>query len=147
MIEIREALDPAALADCLAIRRAVFIEEQGVSEAEEMDGLDAQCRHFLAVERGRSVGAARVKPLDGPDWPDGGWKVQRVAVRAEARGRGVGRALMAHIAAMFSDGRPVALDSQVSALGFYERLGFCAEGPEFLDAGIPHRRMRLRAGV
>ena len=35
-------------------------------------------------------------------------------------------------------------DAQVRAIGFYERLGFRAEGGEFLDAGIPHRRMRLR---
>ena len=28
------------------------------------------------------------------------------------------------------------------ALGFYERLGYVAYGPEFADAGMPHRAMR-----
>lgn len=30
------------------------------------------------------------------------------------------------------------LHAQVQALGFYERLGYSAEGPEYPDAGIPH---------
>jgi hypothetical protein len=37
----------------------------------------------------------------------------------------------------------VALDAQVSAIGFYEREGFIAYGPEFQDAGLAHRAMRL----
>ena len=40
----------------------------------------------------------------------------------------------------------VHLNSQTSAIGFYARLGFQAEGPEFLEVGIPHRRMYLRFG-
>jgi predicted GNAT family N-acyltransferase len=27
-------------------------------------------------------------------------------------------------------------------VGFYQKLGFSAEGPEFMEAGIPHRQMR-----
>jgi predicted GNAT family N-acyltransferase len=36
------------------------------------------------------------------------------------------------------------LESQTHAIPFYERLGYAAEGPEYLDCGIPHRLMRLR---
>ncbi|NNF91454.1 MAG: GNAT family N-acetyltransferase, partial [Boseongicola sp.] len=35
------------------------------------------------------------------------------------------------------------LGAQTSATGFYEVLGFAAIGPEFIDAGIPHREMVL----
>ena len=35
------------------------------------------------------------------------------------------------------------LGSQTHAIGFYERLGFTATGPEYMDAGIPHRDMTL----
>jgi ElaA protein len=35
------------------------------------------------------------------------------------------------------------LGAQVHALGFYERLGFVAVGPVYLDAGIEHRDMVL----
>ena len=38
--------------------------------------------------------------------------------------------------------RVVALSAQTHALGFYERLGYTAYGPEFDDAGLPHRWMR-----
>jgi len=34
------------------------------------------------------------------------------------------------------------LGSQTHAIGFYERLGFTPFGPEYDDAGIPHRDMR-----
>ena len=35
----------------------------------------------------------------------------------------------------------VLLSSQVSAIPFYERLGYRADGPVYEDAGIPHRDM------
>jgi len=37
----------------------------------------------------------------------------------------------------------VILGARTRAIGFYEGLGFVAEGPEFDDAGIPHRLMVL----
>ena len=40
--------------------------------------------------------------------------------------------------------REAVLDAQTGALGFYRGLGFTTEGPEFLEGGLPHRRMRLR---
>ncbi len=36
----------------------------------------------------------------------------------------------------------MALSSQTYAIPFYERLGYTAHGPEFDDAGLPHRWMR-----
>ncbi|MEO1460222.1 MAG: GNAT family N-acetyltransferase [Pseudomonadota bacterium] len=74
-----------------------------------------------------------------------GAKIQRVAVARRARGTGLGQALMRAMLASHAlvAARPVWLEAQVPALGFYERLGFVAEGPEFLDAGMPHRRMIL----
>jgi predicted GNAT family N-acyltransferase len=37
----------------------------------------------------------------------------------------------------------VALHAQVHALEFYRKHGFAAHGPEFLEAGIPHRAMTI----
>ncbi|GAA2909432.1 hypothetical protein GCM10020221_01830 [Streptomyces thioluteus] len=49
------------------------------------------------------------------------------AVEDEARRRGLKR---------------VYLEAQTHALGFYERLGYTAHGPEFDEgSGIPHRAM------
>ena len=118
------------------IRRIVFIEEQRVPLDEEWDGRDPQCRHFLALLERRPVGTARLLP-DG--------HIGRVAVLREARGRGIGEALMvAAIETARRHGHPrVELAAQTHALAFYENLGFQAFGEEFLDAGIPHRNMKL----
>lgn len=123
--------------DAGEIRRVVFIEEQRVPREEEWDGRDEDCRHFLAIDNdGKALGTARLLP-DG--------HIGRVAVLKEARGRGIGLALMdAAIASARRRGDPcVALSAQVHALAFYERLGFRVHGDTFLDAGIPHRNMTL----
>lgn len=130
----------ADIATCRALRRRVFIEEQGVSEADEVDDLDGEAIHLLATVAGRPVGTARLL-IEG----DTG-KIGRVCVLAEARGKGIGaaliRAAVADLAAMPGVSR-AKLGAQVHALGFYERLGFVAVGPVYLDAGIEHRDMVL----
>jgi ElaA protein len=124
---------------CQALRRVVFIEEQGVSAADEVDGLDDEAIHLLAFDGGRAVGTARllVKGRVG--------KIGRVCVVPEVRGTGLGAALIRAALAELARVPGVAeayLGSQSHATGFYEKLGFAAEGEEFLDAGIPHRHMR-----
>lgn len=136
--KIRPATWPDDAPAIRAVRRRVFIEEQKVSEAEEWDGLDADCRHVLAEDAGsRAIGTGRLKP-DG--------KIGRVAVLRHWRGRGVGVALVRELISMarHADLPECYLHAQTYALGFYEKLGFVAEGEEFLDANIPHKAMRLR---
>ncbi|WP_371133945.1 GNAT family N-acetyltransferase [Tabrizicola sp.] len=138
MIHIAPTRDIAA---CRALRRAVFIEEQGVSEAIEVDDLDDQAIHLLATDNGTPVGSARLL-VDGTIG-----KVGRVCVLAHARGTGLGAALMRAAVAEFRTipgVTKVKLGAQTHALRFYERLGFTATGPEYLQAGIPHRDMILR---
>ncbi len=137
MIEIAPTRD---IATCRWLRRVVFIEEQGVSEADEVDDLDDQAIHLLAQLDGQPVGSARLL-VQGETG-----KVGRVCVLRTARGLGLGAALMRAAVAEFSGiagVRRVKLGAQTHALGFYERLGFVATGPEYLDAGIPHRDMVL----
>ncbi|RFU14177.1 GNAT family N-acetyltransferase [Rhodobacteraceae bacterium W635] len=132
----RTAADRAA---CFAVREAVFMREQGVPPDEEWDGLDEVCTHFLAGDADAPAGCARLASEGEAA------KVQRVAVMPSHRGTGLGarllRAVLDH--ARQAGFRVVVLDSQVQAIGFYEKLGFRAHGPEFLDAGIRHRAMSL----
>ena len=136
MIRIAVTDDIAA---CRALRRVVFIEEQGVSEADELDDLDGVAVHLLATVDGRPMGSARIVPGKGYG------KIGRVCVLAEARGTGLGAALMrAAVEECRRLGLQTArLGAQTHALGFYEALGFQAIGPVFDDAGIPHREMTL----
>ena len=126
---------PDDLDACLLLRRKVFIEEQGVPEADEFDEYDARAVHFLACDGDVPVGTARILVLE----PIG--KIGRVCVLASHRGSGFGAALI--LAALDwlrtqPDVRVARLGAQSHALGFYQRLGFAVVGPEYLDAGIPH---------
>jgi predicted GNAT family N-acyltransferase len=121
----------------LDLRDIVFIQEQGVPEPRERDGLDVDCLHVLARdESGRPIGCGRLTSAH---------KIGRMAVLAPWRGQGVGVALLRELIARARlQGWPeVALDAQVSAIGFYEREGFVAHGEEFEDGGLAHRAMRL----
>ena len=123
---------------CMAIRQRVFVEEQNVPPELEHDEYDATAVHLLARDaEGRAVGTARLL-IDGA-----AAKIGRVAVLAEARGTGAGLALIrAALAELRHRGVAEArLGSQTHAIGFYEKLGFAAEGLEYDDAGIPHRDM------
>lgn len=127
------------LETCRHLRRRVFIDEQGVTEAEEWDGRDDEAIHLLGWIEDRPVATARIF-REG----DTG-KIGRVCVLREARGTGAGAAVMrAAIDAIRNDGaRFVKLSSQTHAVPFYERLGFAAVGAVYEDAGIPHRDMEL----
>jgi predicted GNAT family N-acyltransferase len=125
---------------CFRIRTVVFVEEQNVPLEEEMDSYDATAVHFLLVTAcdDTPVGTARLLDKEGEA------KIGRVAVLKGFRGVGLGLVLMEGVMAEARrlGFREAVLDAQTYAIPFYERLGFAAEGEEFLDAGIPHYRMR-----
>ena len=128
------------IATCRALRRIVFIEEQGVSEADEVDDLDDQAIHLLATLDGVPVGSARLLPMGKVG------KVGRVCVLAQARGTGLGAALMRAAVDHYRTLpgiETVKLGAQTHALGFYEGLGFQPVGEVYMDAGIEHRDMVL----
>lgn len=136
-IDLADWSNPDQRAALLALRETVFIQEQGVPEQRERDGLDGDCWHVLArAGNGEPIGCGRLAPQR---------KIGRLAVLAEWRRHGVGTALLGELTARArtQGWADVTLDAQVSALGFYERAGFQAYGDVFDDAGLPHRKMRL----
>jgi predicted GNAT family N-acyltransferase len=146
---VRIAEDPADREACFAVRKEVFVREQGVPEDIEYDAYDAEAVHVLAVrEEGVPLGTGRLLSGDAAAAKNGGdpsvGSLGRLAVTREARGLGVGAALVRAIeeAARARGLTAVDLHAQTHALGFYERLGYEVYGPEFPDAGIPHRAMR-----
>jgi len=117
------------------IRRIVFCDEQGVSLAEEFDGLDDACRHYLVSVDTRGVGTARTRALDS-----GETKIERVAVLKEYRGLGAGSLLMRRILEEIGPA-PMVLNAQFRTKSFYKALGFSAVGDLFEEAGIEHVKM------
>ncbi len=129
-----EATWAAHAAALKAVRRAVFVAEQGITEAEEWDGEDEHSRHFLAEDQdGQPIGTARLLPSG---------QIGRMAVLPKWRHQGIGARLLCLAVTAGGDQR-VFLHAQVDAIGFYERAGFVAAGEPFLEAGITHRRMAL----
>lgn len=121
-----------------ALRREVFVIEQKVPEDLEIDAEDMTATHIVGIADGAVVAVLRVL------WKDDHAKIGRVAVAASHRGLGLG-AEMIRFAVTHAAGKGQEccyLESQSDKVGFYERLGFIAYGDEFMDAGIPHRKMR-----
>ncbi|MFJ8080583.1 GNAT family N-acetyltransferase [Streptomyces sp. NPDC096205] len=146
---VRVAEDPADREACFAVRKQVFVVEQGVPQEIEYDSYDAGAVHVLAVrDDGTPLGTGRLLHGEAAADKTGGdasvGSLGRLAVTQEARGLGVGVALVRAIedAARARGLAAVDLHAQTHALGFYERLGYEAYGPEYLEAGIPHRAMR-----
>lgn len=126
--------------DYLAIRRRVFIEEQGVPEPLELDGRDGEATAWLAQYAGRPIGSARARRVDGAI------KAERVAVLPAFRRRGIGHKLMRALESWaFEQGvNRVVLNAQESAIPFYKTIGYEITSPPFEEAGIPHRSMAKR---
>jgi predicted GNAT family N-acyltransferase len=126
-----------------AIRHEVFVVEQRVPAEVEWDGKDGRAVHVLA----EGAGTGRLLTGEDAAKKNGGDPelavLGRLAVLAAARGSGTGarlvRALEDEAARLGLRG--VYLEAQVHAVPFYERLGYAAYGPQFMDAGIAHRAM------
>jgi predicted GNAT family N-acyltransferase len=138
-MDVRRVESESELADALAVRREVFIEEQGVPEHRELDGRDDEATHFVAYDGDEPIGAARLRADD-----ESAGKIERVAVLESERGRGIGRALMDAIEteADRTGYEGLVLHAQVPVVEFYDRLGYEVTSDVFEDAGIPHREMR-----
>ena len=137
MIEVRRAAGPAEIDAALDLRYRVFCGEQGVTLEADQDGLDAEALHLVAVDGERLIGTCRL--LFG----DGVARLGRMAVEPDARGRGVGAAVLeeAERESRAAGVARIRLHAQIAARSLYERGGFEQVGVVFLEEGIPHLTM------
>lgn len=121
-----------------ALRREVFVIEQKVPAEMEVDPDDLTATHIVGIMDGAVVAVLRVL------WKEEYAKIGRVAVSTSHRGAGLGaRMIRFAVEHAQAQGQPRCyLESQSDKVGFYERLGFTPFGEEFMDAGIPHLKMR-----
>lgn len=129
-----------AFSEAFSIRKTVFIDEQNVPEELELDEYDPQALHALAKFGMQFVGTARLVDLG-----NGQAQIGRMAVLAQYRNQGFGKQILEGLiwAAKEKGISSIILHSQVSAMPFYEKLGFIAQGPIYSEANIPHRNMML----
>lgn len=125
--------------DAVKIRHQVFMLEQGVPSEIEIDKYEAACIHFVLYgDNNEAIATCRLLPLE-----KGVMKLQRMAVQKNYRGYDYGR-LLVEAAEDFSKDlgyNSITLGAQITAIGFYERMGYLKEGEMFLDAKIEHFQM------
>lgn len=137
-IEIKATKDLASqiYQDALMIRKEVFVKEQGVDMALELDG-ELGPTHYVLYYKGKPAATARTS------FEQAGWHIQRVATLKSYRKLGLAKRLLSKIEedARQSKVAYLTLGAQDSAQGFYTKLGYQVVGAGFLDAGITHHRM------
>lgn len=139
-------LDPDTLYAFLKARSDIFVVEQNCVFSD-MDGIDPQCRHLCGrAARGDLLAYLRLVPPGVKNAHPG---LGRLIVVAQARVRGLGRAIMLEglrACAERYPGEAVFLSGQQHLQRFYESLGFRPVSAPYLEDGIPHVDM-LRAAA
>jgi predicted GNAT family N-acyltransferase len=120
----------------MRLRTRVFVEEQKVSAALEIDGKDTECQHVKAIVDGVVIGTGRLL--------SNGF-IGRMCVLAEYRNRNIGTMMLENLVrqALDSGHQKVLLNAQSYIIPFYQKFGFRIDSEEFIEAGILHRRMVL----
>ena len=103
----------------------------------DRDGRDDEAVHLVAVEDGAVIGTCRLVYRGAVA------RLGRMAVEAERRGRGVGRALLeeADRCARSAGVSRISLHAQTHACSLYARGGYEQRGDVFVEEGIPHVAM------
>jgi putative N-acetyltransferase (TIGR04045 family) len=139
----RVVADEAERALHMAIRRAVFVDEQGlfsVSDTDEHDR-DPATLHVLGFWAGEAAGAVRLYPLAEP----GRWKGDRLAVLSAFRRHGIGAPLVRFAvgAASRLGGFVMVAQIQPANVPFFERLGWYRVGDPAPYVGRLHQQMAI----
>ena len=124
--------------DAIMIRNVVFKDEQGFEdEFDELDESD-KVKHMVFYKDSEPIGTCRYYMEDGK------YKIGRIAVVKEYRGKGVGQLIVrcAENQIFEIGGREIVLSAQVRAKGFYEKLGYVGEGEIYMEEMCPHVKMR-----
>ncbi len=122
------------LAKAYMVRAIVFIEEQQVAYAEEVDELEHSALHILGEMDGEPMAAARMRFLGEYA------KLERIAVRKSWRGRGLGHELVEYMLELARERgfHRFKMHAQAHLVDFYRVHGFEPKGEMFQEARIDH---------
>ncbi|WP_244362440.1 MSMEG_0567/sll0787 family protein [Streptomyces aquilus] len=147
---IEEAEGTADMAAYRELRRAAFVQEQGLFAHHDLDDHDTDPRTVVLVAKdpeGTVVGGVRLCPVDdGPDL--GWWQGGRLVVARRARGpHGIGAALVRAACARAEAEGVLRFDATVQARNevLFRRLGW-QRVRNTTVAGVPHVLMRWPIG-
>ena len=132
------------LYDALKLRSEVFVVEQDCVYLDP-DGTDKVADHLLAVEKGRTIGTARIiKPGIKCEEASFG----RLSIEEEYRERGFAHDIVKEIHSFINQNYgsvPIRIEAQIHLRAFYSKHGYNAEGAVYTLDDIEHIQM-LRPG-
>lgn len=136
-MDVRKAKTQYDFFSIMLIRTNVFILEQHVDPAIEIDEEDKYCDHYIIENENNIVGCCRVLKQDDC------WHLGRIAIYKEYRNKNYGRYLLEKIESLAQDNKvkKLELGAQINAQGFYEKVGFHSVGDVFIEANIQHIMM------
>jgi predicted GNAT family N-acyltransferase len=138
-VTVRPARDDAEVRAAQRLRVEVFCDEQGVPVSLELDGLDEEAAHLVALDGDEVIATCRLR------YPGATCRLERMAVRRDRRATGVGAALLAGAEqeARRAGAGEILLHGQLAARAFYERGGYETLSEEIInEASIDHVAMR-----
>ena len=142
MVEIRwtEGLD--SFDEVYQVRKEVFIGEQDIPEELEIDEIDSIATHITLFDKNKPVATGRLYKRNDTFY------IGRVCVLSNSRDQGFGRLVMKELIerGKHEGAIEIHLSSQIQAMGFYRKFGFCEYGKIHYDAGIAHMWMRRYMG-
>ncbi len=124
------------------VRGVVFIEEQKCKFNEEFDEFELLSSHFIGTINEEPIAAARIRLFK--DYV----KIERLAVRAEYRRKGIGEKFLAYILSYIDELQysKIILHAQSYLTDFYKKFGFVKKGDKFLEVNIEHYYMERISG-
>lgn len=118
------------------LRNAVLRLPLGLSLYSEDLQLEKAQLHFGLFDHGTELIACIIAVLQ----ESGKAKLRQMAVKAGYEGQGVGRRILISLEDVLATRgvMKLSLHARISAVGFYEKLGYARSGDPFLEVGIPH---------
>ncbi|ODG92526.1 GNAT family N-acetyltransferase [Gottfriedia luciferensis] len=120
-----------------AIRKDIFVKEQGVPlevEFDQYDKINGDCQHILVHYNEQPVGTGRIRFVDGVG------KLERICILESFRKYGLGKNIIKALEEIAEEqgASQVKLHGQTHAEGFYKKLGYRTSSEVFIEDGIPH---------
>jgi predicted GNAT family N-acyltransferase len=124
----------------ISLRKTVFVREQKVPLAMEIDEFEKDSQHVIVLLRNKPIGCARLRTVNGSI------KLERLCILKKYRGFGYGKEILQWMIdfALLQHPKNVYMHAQAYLIEFYKKFNFEPYGNIFDEAGIQHIEMRLR---
>lgn len=124
--------------EALELRRRILRWPLGLEYSEEQIAAESPEFHFTATLDGAIVGCLSMAPQNCSVV-----KMRQVAVDVALQSQGIGAAMVAASEewATSQNYSQIELHARDVAVAFYLKLGYRVVGDEFVEVGIPHRKM------